>query len=126
MGSRAMPIGTLSQKIHCQERPSTMAPPMTGPRATARPAVPLQMPRARPRRAGDTAPDRIVRVSGVTMAPPTPCRARAAMSASMLGAMAAIAEPKVKIASPTRNIRLRPNRSPRAAPVMSRTANVRV
>ena len=99
---------------------------MTGPRATARPAVPLQMPRARPRRAGGTAADRIVSVSGVTMAPPTPCRARAAMSVSMLGAIAAIAEPKVKIASPTRNMRLRPNRSPSAAPVMSSTANVRV
>ena len=60
------------------------------------------------------------------MAPPTPCRARAAISASMLGAMAAIAEPKVKIASPTRNMRLRPNRSPRAAPVMSSTAKVSV
>ena len=94
MGSRAMPMGTLSQKIHCQERPSTTAPPTTGPSATARPAVPLQMPRARPRRAGGTAAERIVRVSGVTTAPPTPCRARAAMSASMLGAIAASAEPE--------------------------------
>ncbi len=69
------------------------APPMTGPSATARPAVPLQMPRASPRRAGGTAADRIVSVSGVTIAPPTPCRARAAIRAPMLGATAAKAEP---------------------------------
>ena len=126
IGSRTTPMGTLSQKIHCQDRPSTTAPPTTGPRATARPQTPPQMPSARPRRAGDTAPDRIVRVSGVTIAPPTPCRARAAMSASMLGASAAAAEPRVKIASPTRNMRLRPNRSPSAAPVSSKTAKVSV
>ena len=119
-------MGTLSQKIHCQERPSTMAPPTTGPSATARPATPPQMPSAMPRRAGGTAAERIVRVSGVTIAPPTPCRAREAISQSMLGAIAAAAEPKVKIARPTRNIRLRPNRSPSAAPVRSRTAKVSV
>ncbi len=121
-----MPIGTLSQKIHCQERPSTIAPPTTGPSATARPLTPPQMPSAMPRRAGGTAAERIVRVSGVTIAPPTPCRALAATSASMPGASAAAAEPTVKIARPTRNIRLRPNRSPSAAPVRSRTAKVNV
>ena len=119
-------MGTLSQKIHCQERPSTTAPPTTGPRATARPLTPPQMPSARPRRAGDTAPDRIVSVSGVTIAPPTPCRARAAISQPMLGASAAAAEPSVKTARPTRNMRLRPNRSPSAAPVSSKTAKVSV
>ena len=103
-----------------------MAPPTTGPSATARPLTPPQMPSAMPRRAGGTAAERSVRVSGVTIAPPTPCRARAATSASMLGASAAAAEPAVKMARPTRNIRLRPNRSPSAAPVRSRTAKVRV
>ena len=76
-----------------------MAPPTTGPRATARPLTPPQMPRARPRRAGGTAAERIVRVSGVTIAPPTPCEARAAMSQPMLGASAAAAEPAVKMAA---------------------------
>ena len=30
-GSRIRPIGTLSQKIHCHERPSTTMPPTSGP-----------------------------------------------------------------------------------------------
>ena len=119
-------MGTFTQKMNCQEKPSTMAPPMTGPSATARPAVPLQTPRARPRRAGGTAAERMVRVSGVTMAPPTPCRARAAMRAPMLGATAAAAEPSVKMPRPTRNMRLRPKRSPSAAPVSRSTAKVSV
>ena len=36
----ATPIGTLTQKIQCQSRPSVTAPPTSGPRATARPASP--------------------------------------------------------------------------------------
>ena len=43
-GSSARPIGTLTQKMNCQEKPSTMAPPMTGPSATARPAVRSRCP----------------------------------------------------------------------------------
>ena len=43
-----------------------------------------------------------------------------------MGASAAAAEPIVKIAMPATNIRLRPKRSPSAAPVSSRTANVSV
>ena len=38
------PIGTFSQKIHCQSRPSTTAPPTTGPTATPRPLMPPQIP----------------------------------------------------------------------------------
>ena len=34
------PIGTLSQKIQCQSRPSVTAPPTSGPAATASPARP--------------------------------------------------------------------------------------
>jgi hypothetical protein len=65
-------------------------------------------------------------VSGVTIAPPTPCTARAAISAPIDGASAAAAEPTVKIAIPIRNRRLRPNLSPSAAPIRSSTAKVRV
>ena len=119
-------MGTLTQKIHCHEKPSTIAPPMTGPRATAMPATPLQMPKAIPRRAGDTAAESMVSVSGVTMAPPTPCSALATISMPMFGATAAKAEPTVKTPRPMMNMRLRPYRSPSAAPVSSRTANVSV
>ena len=73
-----------------------------------------------------TAALRSVRVSGITIAPPRPCTARATLSASIARGEAAAAEPSVKIASPTANIRRRPKRSPSAAPVRSSTANVRV
>ena len=70
-GSRAaivrMPTGTLNQKIQCHEMPSTTAPPMTGPIATATPAMPDQMPSATPRRPGGKACASSVSVSGVTI-----------------------------------------------------------
>ena len=62
--------------------------------------MPPQAPSARPRFSGGTAALSSVSVSGVTIAPPTPCTARATMSASMLGASAAATEPSVKIARP--------------------------
>ena len=126
IGSRAMPIGTFSQKIHCHEAPSTTDPPTSGPIAMARPPTAPQAPRARPRRCGDTAADSRVRVSGMTMAAPTPCTARAATRAPMPGAMAAAADPAVNRPRPIVNRRRRPYRSPRVAPVSSRTAKVRV
>ena len=115
-------MGTLSQKIHCQLMPSTTAPPMTGPRPTATPPMAPHAPSATPRFSGLTAALRMVSVSGVTMAPPTPCTARAAMSVWMSGASAARAEAPVKMARPITNSRRRPKRSPRAAPVSSSTA----
>ena len=41
-GSRSARSGTLIQKIHCQARPSTIAPPTSGPLATARPVMALK------------------------------------------------------------------------------------
>ena len=57
-----MPIGTLSQKIQCQEMPWTTAPPTTGPNAIARPPIPPHAPSATPRLSAGTAADRIVSV----------------------------------------------------------------
>ena len=125
-GINTSPIGTLSQKIHCHERPSTTAPPTTGPKATARPLIPPQAPSASPRFPAGTAALRIVSVSGITSAPPSPCRARARLSASTEGASAAATEPTVKMPSPIEKTRRRPKRSPSAAPVRSSTANVSV
>src|SRR5690242_5292451 len=119
-------MGTLSQKIHCHEMPETTAPPTRGPIATARPAIPDQAPRATPRRSAGTAALRMVRVSGMTMADPRPCTARAAISHSALGARAAAAEAAVKTAMPSMNSRFLPKRSPRAAPVSRKTAKVSV
>ena len=47
--SSSRPIGTLIQKIHCQDPSWVMAPPMTGPSAAPRPAVAPHRPSARPR-----------------------------------------------------------------------------
>ena len=125
-GSRTSPTGTFSQKIHCHEMPSTTAPPTSGPIATASPAIPDQAPSAAPRRSRETAALRIVSVSGVTIAPPTPWTARAAMSHSADCERAAAADAPVKSATPIMKSRFRPKRSPRAAPVKRNTANVSV
>ena len=49
--------------------------------------------------------------AGVSMAAPTPCPARAAISAPATGASPLAREAAVNSASPARNIRRRPNRS---------------
>ncbi len=78
-GTSTRPIGTFSQKIHCQAMPSTTAPPTSGPNAIARPPIPPQAPSASPRFSGGTAALSSVRVSGITIAPPSPCTARASV-----------------------------------------------
>ena len=88
--------------------------------------MPDQAPSATPRFSAGNAAERIVSVSGVTIAPPIPWTARAAISASIDGASAAAADAAVKSASPKMNIRRRPKRSPSAAPVSRKTAKVSV
>ena len=119
-------MGTLIQKIQCQEMPSTTAPPTIGPSAMPVPLMPDQMPSAAPRRSAGKALASSVRVSGATIAPPTPCSARAATRAPVVGASAAAALEAVKSERPMRNSRRRPKRSPSAAPGMSMTANASV
>jgi hypothetical protein len=103
--------------------PSTTAPPTSGPSATPRPEMPDQAPIASPRFSAGKAVESNVSVSGVTIAAPAPCSARAAISAPVLGASAAAAEASVKMPRPITNMRRRPKRSPSAAPVSSSTAN---
>ena len=88
--------------------------------------MPPHAPSARPRFSFGTAWLRMVRVSGITIAPPSPCRARARLSASTVGASAAPIEPSVKMPTPMAKTRRRPKRSPSAAPVRRSTANVSV
>ena len=86
------------------------------------PLMPDHTPMAKPRRSGGKASASRVSVSGVAIAAPAPCVARATISRPMLGASAAAAEDTVNSAMPVMNIRLRPKRSPSAAPVSSSTA----
>ena len=94
--------------------------------ATASPPMPPQAPSATPRLSAGTAALRMVSVSGVTIAPPRPCAARATISASTEGASAAATDAAVKMPSPIAKSRRRPKRSPRAAPVRRKTAKVSV
>ena len=120
------PMGTLIQKIHCQDAYSVMPPPMTGPSATPRPPIAPHSPSARPRRSGAVTLASRVSVSGMTIAPPTPCTARAAISTPMLGASAAAALASGEHGQPDASSRRRPNRSPSAAPVSRNTAKLSV
>ena len=96
----ASPIGTLTQKIQCQSRPSVTAPPTSGPLAMATPAMPPQIPTMAPRRAGGNAAVRMVRLSGMMVAAPRPWTARAATSRPAVGARAQAADAAVNSANP--------------------------
>ncbi len=62
----------------------------------------------------------------MTSAAPAPCAARAAISATAVPDSAQATEASVNSAMPPANILRRPNRSPSAAPVNSKTAKVRL
>ena len=61
-------------------------PPRSGPAAVATPPSPDQAPIAAPRSSSAKDACRMARLPGVSSAPPTPCRARAAMSTATFGA----------------------------------------
>jgi hypothetical protein len=98
-------MGTLTQKIQCQSIPCVIAPPITGPLATARPAIAPQMPTTAPRRSGGKAAVRIVSDNGITAAAPSPWTARAPSSSPGLRASAQAADAAVNSASPATNRR---------------------
>jgi hypothetical protein len=62
----------LTQKIHCHASPCAIAPPTSGPLATARPVTPIRIPIAEPRRSGGNAALTIASDSGMTSAAPAP------------------------------------------------------
>ena len=79
--------------------------------------MPPHNPIAAPRFSAGNASLIRVSVIGMMMAAAVPCTARAAMSAPTLGDKAAAAEATRESEHAEQNIRLRPYRSPRAAPV---------
>jgi hypothetical protein len=121
-----IPMGTFTQKTQCQSRPWVTAPPTSGPMATAKPAIPPQMPTIAPRRSAGKAAVRMVRLSGMITAAPSPCTVRAAIRNSAEGATAQAADEAAKRARPAAKTRRRPSRSPRAAAVMMPPAKVRL
>ena len=113
-GMATTATGTLIQKIACQLHPSITAPPMRGPAATPRPEIPPQIPIARGRRSGATAPEMRASERGRTPAAPKPWMARATMSCVGSALSAARTDPIPKIAIPITKTVRRPKRSPRA------------
>ena len=122
----AIPTGTLTQKIQCQESELVSTPPAIGPSATPRPAIADQTPSALARRSAGTFVVSSVSVSGISTAPPAPWSTRAAISIPLPVDSAAAAEEPVNSNRPATSILRRPKRSPSAAPVSIRTANERM
>ena len=114
----------VSQLLHsgCSRR----MPPSTGPSATAAPTAPAQAPIALPRSWGGKTTVMIARVVGRTAAPPTPMRARNAISMPGVVANAQAADATTKMTRPMMRTFLRPYLSPRMPQVNSRDANTRM
>ena len=92
----------MTKKIQGHPEASTSTPPNSGPVTVARPAVAPQTPMAPPRSFGENV--RIITdiVCGVTIAPPSPWKARAVMSAVEELARPHASDEAVKRASPMR------------------------
>ena len=102
-------IGMFTRNTEPHQKCSSSQPPVTGPRATARPVVADQMPMALARSVGSVNTlDRIARVAGNTSAAPMPIAARAAISPSAVPANAAQIDVAPKSRSPICMAPLRP------------------
>ena len=99
---------------------------MNGPAAPAMPPSPDHAPMARARSSGRNELCRIARLPGVSSAPPMPCKARAATSVSMLGAIPHSSDATANQVTPMTKTRRRPNRSPRDPPSRINEASVSV
>ena len=111
-----MPTGTFTQNTADHEYCSTRNPPSSGPTARPSPEMPAQMPIAVGSCLRGNAATRIESDSGFRSAPPKPWTIRAPISWLSVWASAQAADASVNTTSPTRKIRLRPNRSPSLPP----------
>ena len=123
--STTAPIGTLTRKIQCQSSVSVRTPPSSTPRlpppAITNPNTPIAFARS-------AASVKRLMISdsatAETTAPPRPCTARAATSMPWLVARPHETDASVKSATPPRNIRRCPNRSPSRPPSRRNPPNV--
>ena len=120
------PKPRLNQKMARQLENPTSMPPMTGPRASARPETAAHTPSASARvsRSGYTC-RMMDKVPGSLAAAPIPMMTRPAMSQSTFPASAATTEPPQKMATPTSITRLRPRMSPSMPATSMKLAKVR-
>jgi hypothetical protein len=101
-----------------------IAPPTSGPIASAIAETPAQMPIAVPRCRGGNVAVMIESVAGFISAAPTPWTTRAPISPLALLANPQKNDDPVKMTSPAMNILLRPSMSASFPPVSSSTPNV--
>ena len=127
MATRATAMtGTLIIRTEPHQKCSSSQPPVTGPRATAAPAVAAHtaIAAARSRGAVKTL-TRMASVAGNISAAPTPIAARQPISSPGLSDHAARAENTANRTSPICIMPLRPNRSPMLPAAISRPAKTR-
>ena len=86
--------------------------------------IPPKIPRAVPRRSGGNAAERSDRLIGATIAAPTPCTVRAAISQPTVGESAQPIDASTNNAIPAAYIVRRPMRSPITDAVISSTAKL--
>ena len=108
MSSTAMASGTFIRKAARHETFSTRNPPRTGPRAVVTPESPDHVPMAFPRSSSLNEALIIAREPGTSIAPPTPCTARATISISGLVESPHHTEASVKTITPKEKMRRRP------------------
>ncbi len=102
-------------------------PPTTGPAAAVIAVKPDHVPIARPRLLSGNDALMIDKLPGTRNAAPNPCTVRAITNSRMFTARPHATEATANTATPKRNIRLRPNTSPKAPPVrISALSNKRV
>ena len=125
--SAAAQIGRLIQNTERQPTVSINKPPTIGPAAIEIPVTPPQMPSALARSCGLTnICEMIDSATGFIIEPPIPCRKRAPINASIVGARLHASEPSANSVSPIWNTRRRPNRSPVAPDSISSEASTSV
>ena len=129
LGTRARtssPMGTLTRNTGRHDAPNrfavTSAPPITCPATNPDDSTAVYALRARARAAPLNRSWMMLMICGIIAAAPAPWTNRAAMSAPMSGASPQASEASVNTATPSRNIRRRPARSPSRAPVISSIA----
>ena len=127
MATRATAMtGTLIISTEPHQKCSSSQPPVTGPRATATPAVAGPYgDRSRPFARGGEDVDEDRQCRGNISAAPMPIAARQAISSPGLSDHAARAEKTANRTRPICIVPLRPNRSPRLPAAISRPAKTR-
>ena len=116
----AIPIGRLMKKIQCQLTVCVSTPPTSSPREPPPTATKMYALIARARSPGSGNSVTIsAMITEEETAPPRPWMKRATISTAWSSANPHSAEAAVKIATPVRNTRLRPMRSP-SRPASSR------